>query len=261
MAEDLAKALWRARVDGDVVTVEEADEPADAATAYAIQNAIVALAGLDQAGWKLGATNSKILEFLGVDEPILGPVFAPHCYPSGARVALPLAHRPALETEFLINLAADLPPRERAYERDEVAAAIAHVAPAFELVGFRFAGAYQGRGLLTIADCGANVAIIRGEPVRDWARLDLARQAVRLEINGAEVASGSGDVLLWGDPIGALVWLANHPLLARRGLRRGELVMTGTCTGIAPLEPGDEAVADFGELGEVRALFEEGARA
>jgi len=255
MAADLAEALWNARVGGDAIPVGDADEPADTAAAYAIQTAIVARARLEQVGWKLGATNTRIMELLGVDEPILGPVFAPHCHASGARIALPRAHRPALETEFLIGLGADLPARERPYERDEVAAAIDHVAPAFELVGFRFAGDYQGRGLLTIADCGANVAIIKGEPVRDWRRFDLGRQPVRLEINAAEVASGTGGVLLWGDPLGAVVWLANHPLLADRGLRRGELVMTGTCTGIAPLEPGHEAVADFGELGTVRAVF------
>lgn len=255
MAGDLAKALWEARVNGDVVTVDEAEQPADAASAYAIQAEIVARAGMEQVGWKLGATNTKILELLGLDEPLLGPVFAPHCHASGARVALPMAHRPALETEFLIGLAADLPARGRAYERDEVLAAIGHVAPAFELVGFRFAGEFQGRGRLTIADGGANVAVIQGEPVRDWRRFDLGAQAVRLEINGAEVASGTGGVLLWGDPVGAVVWLANHPRLAERGLRNGEIVMTGTCTGIASLEPGDEAVADFGELGEVRATF------
>lgn len=255
MTAHLAKALWDARVNGDVITVEGAEQPADVAAAYAIQAEIVAVSGLEQVGWKLGATNTRILEMLGLDEPILGPVLAPDCHATGARVALPMAHSPALETEFLIGLADDLPARERAHERDDVVAAIGYIAPAFELVGFRFAGELQGRGLLTIADGGANVAVIQGDSVRDWHRFDLGEQPVRLEINGAEVASGTGGVLLWGDPVGALVWLANHPRLADRGLKRGEIVMTGTCTGIAPLEPGDEAVADFGELGEVRATF------
>jgi 2-keto-4-pentenoate hydratase len=255
MAADLAKALWDARVNGDVITVEEADQPANAAAAYVIQADSVALSGLEQVGWKLGATNAKILEMLGLDEPILGPLFAPHCHTSGARLALPMAHRPALETEFLIGLTADLPAREGTYERDEAAAAIGYVAPAFELVGFRFAGEIQGRGLLAIADGGANTAIIQGEPIRDWRRFDLGQQLAQLKINDAGVASGTGGVLLWGDPLGALVWLASHPLLADCGLKTGEIVMTGTCTGITPLMPGDEAVADFGELGEVRATF------
>jgi 2-keto-4-pentenoate hydratase len=136
-----------------------------------------------------------------------------------------------------------------------VAAAIGYVAPAFELVGFRFAGELQGSGLLVIADASGTAGIVQGEPVHDWRRIDLARQPVRLEVDGAEVAAGTASVLLWGDPLGALAWLASHPLLKDRGLKAGEIVMTGTCTGITPLQPGNEVVADFGDLGEVRASF------
>jgi 2-keto-4-pentenoate hydratase len=44
-------------------------------------------------------------------------------------------------------------------------------------------------------------------------------------------------------------------MLAGRGLKSGEIVMTGTCSGLTPIEAGDEARADFGELGQVRAAF------
>jgi 2-keto-4-pentenoate hydratase len=43
--------------------------------------------------------------------------------------------------------------------------------------------------------------------------------------------------------------------LKDRGLRAGDYIMTGTCTGLTPLHPGDHAVADFGVLGMVRAEF------
>jgi 2-keto-4-pentenoate hydratase len=165
------------------------------------------------------------------------------------------AQGPGLETEFLVGLAADLPARERAYQRDEVAAAVEFVAPAFEIVGARFQGGLKGKGLLAIADGGANVAIVQGAPVRDWRRFDLGRHALRLSVNGREVAAGDSSVLVFGDPIGAVAWLASQPLLGNGGLKRGEIVMTGTCTGLTPLQAGDRALADFGELGQVRATF------
>jgi 2-keto-4-pentenoate hydratase len=255
MAAMLAEALWKARLDGRVVAVEAAETPRDVAAAYVVQAAITRLAGLAQVGWKLGATTRAAQELLGVDQPFLGPLFAPHCHADSAEVVLPVAHAPGLESEFLVGLGADLPARAEAYDAEEVAAAVGFIAPAFEIVGARFAGGLAGRGLLAIADGGANIAVVQGEPVRDWRRFDLSRHGVRLGLNGDDTASGSSSALVFGDPIGAVAWLASHPLLAGRGLRRGEIVMTGTCTGLTPIRAGDAAVADFGELGQVRAAF------
>jgi 2-keto-4-pentenoate hydratase len=213
------------------------------------------LAGLPQVGWKIGATTAATQALLAVDEPLIGPLFAPHVHQSGAEVKLEAAHRPGLESEFLVALAADLPPRARPYERDEAAAAVDFLAPAFEIIGCRFEGGLVGKGVLVIADGGANAAIVRGEPVREWRRFDLGDRPVRLSLNGDEVASGSSSDLVFGDPVGAIAWLANQPALAGRGLKRGDLVMTGTCTGLTQIQAGDRAEADFGELGRVRASF------
>jgi 2-keto-4-pentenoate hydratase len=255
MTAMLAEALWAARINGDVIPVKPPQQPATAAAAYEVQTAMIGLAGLTQVGWKIGATTAATQELLGVDEPLLGPLFAPHCHLHDAEVALVAAHRPGLESEFLVGLAADLPPRERPYEAGEVAAAVGFVAPAFEIIGCRFEGGLAGQGLLAIADGGANAAIVQGEPVRDWRRFDLTRHEVRLRLNGVEAASGSTGDLLFGDPIRAVAWLANHPVLAGRGLRRGEIVMTGTCTGLTFIKPGDKATADYGEFGQVDATF------
>jgi 2-keto-4-pentenoate hydratase len=251
----LAEALWTARASGGAVAVEAAQAPASVAAAYEVQAAMVKLAGLPQVGWKLGATTRVALDLLALDEAFAGPLFAPHCLASGAEIALFPAHGPGIETEFLVGLGADLPPRAQPCRRDEVAAAVAFVAPAFEIIGCRFTAGLAGNGRLVIADGGGNAAIVQGEPVRDWRRFDLGRHAVRLSLNGTEAASGSGGALIFGDPIGAVAWFASQPLLSGRGLKRGELVMTGTCTGLLPIKSGDAALADFGELGQVRASF------
>jgi 2-keto-4-pentenoate hydratase len=91
--------------------------------------------------------------------------------------------------------------------------------------------------------------------VRDWRRFDLASHQLRLSINGEERATGSGNALIYGDPVAMVTWLVNQPQLAACGLRAGEFVMTGTCTGLLPLAAGDRATADFGALGQVHASF------
>jgi 2-keto-4-pentenoate hydratase len=251
----LAEALWNARAHGDVIAVDPAQKPANEAAAYDIQAAGIALSGMARVGWKIGAAAQAAIDMLGLDGPFPAPVLAPHCLDDGAEVAVVEGQSPGLETEFLVGLGADLPARERAYQRDEVAAAVAFIAPSFEIVACRFMGGFKGNGLLAIADFGGNAAIVQGAPVRDWRRFDLASHRVRLSINGAETASGTGSALIFGDPIAAVVWLANQPQIAPRGLRRGELVMTGTCTGLVQLKAGDRASADFGELGQVHARF------
>jgi 2-keto-4-pentenoate hydratase len=255
MAATLAEALWKARTDGEVIAVDGARAPATAAAAYEVQAAMIELAGLEPVGWKLGATTVVAQDLLAIDQPFIGPLFAPHCHGNGAEVALVAAHCPGLESEFLVGLGADLPAREQPYQANEVAAAVDFVAPAFEIVGARFEGGMKGNGLLVIADGGGNAAIVQGAPVRDWQRFDLAAQTARLSINGTETASGSGSALIFGDPIAAVAWLANQPQIAPGGLKRGDLVMTGTCTDLTPLKAGDRASADFGELGEVHARF------
>ena len=134
---------------------------------------------------------------------------------------------------------------------DEVTAAIEYVCPAFELVGFRVEGGFDTAGLMLIPDGAANLAVVHGDPVAKWAQADLSDHPLRVEVNGVEVATGSSKLLLWGNPLGAVAWLASQPNLQDRGLRQGDYIITGTCSGLIPVKAGDRAEADFGILGKV----------
>ena len=253
---EIAAALWEARMNGRTIELDPADRPADAATAYAIQEIQTAESGAAQAGWKIGATNEKALSMLGLDDAFAGPLLAPFRSGNGARVTLPAACAPGLETEFLVRLAGDVPARDRPYPAEEIAASVDYVAPSFEIVGCRLPGGFANGGLVIIADGAGNVAFVEGERGgEDWRSLDLAACELVVTVNGEEKARGSGSLLMWGDPLAAVGWLAAHPLVAERGLRAGDVVMTGTCGGILPIAPGDEARADFGALGTVEASF------
>jgi len=58
-----------------------------------------------------------------------------------------------------------------------------------------------------------------------------------------------------GHPIIVLQWLANKQSQTGRGLLAGEIISTGTCTGLLDVAPGDFVVADFGMLGQVEIRF------
>jgi 2-keto-4-pentenoate hydratase len=77
---------------------------------------------------------------------------------------------------------------------------------------------------------------------------------VVLRFDGKEIARGVGSAIL-GDPLAAVVMLANGQPKDGEGLRAGQIVTTGSCTGALPIAAGVEAVADFGALGEVRVRY------
>jgi 2-keto-4-pentenoate hydratase len=156
----------------------------------------------------------------------------------------------------MVRLAEDLPARAQPYTGKEVAKATATVCPAFEIVAQRVPGPLENNGLLVIADGAAHQAVVVGKPSADWTSFDLARAPVRTSVDDKELGAGDFGPMLWEDPLAAVGWLATHPYLAGRGLRAGEFVMTGTCTGlILDITPGQKAVGDFGDFGAVMVRF------
>jgi 2-keto-4-pentenoate hydratase len=248
---DLANALYRTRTGGGLVDMSEYTSPLNEDEAYALQSEVAALFQSGTVGWKLGATNANTLQLLGFAEPFISPLLATHCFGNNAEVPVFMDHSPALETEFLVKLAADLPARDEPYTHDEVAAAIEYVCPAFEIVACRVVGGLNTAGLMLIADGAVNQSVVHGEVVENWQHADLSDHSLRVDIDGVEVATGSSNLLLWGSPLGAVAWLAAHRQLGTRGLRSGDLIITGTCGGLIPLHPGARAEADFGSLGSV----------
>jgi 2-keto-4-pentenoate hydratase len=158
-----------------------------------------------------------------------------------------------LEGEFAFKLARDLKPRAKPYRLAEVKAAIGSVHPAIEIIGPRWTNMLAVGVPSLIADLGANGALLLGAALRGGAKLDLRKIGVRMLVDGAVVGQGSGaDVL--GDPYESLLWLANH-LRRSEGLKAGQVVTTGTCTGIAKAPAKAKVVAEFGGRAGVSLTF------
>ena len=253
MTNGVAQELWNARVNNTKWASNFAGSPGTEDEAYDIQQAMIAASGLAVTGWKIGATVEALFEALGVSQPFLGPLFQRFTHNSGSELQVLPGH--SIETEMTVRLQSDLIYRERPYDRSEIESAIAAIHPSFEIVGARFEGELAGAGFRLIADGGANIGTVLGKEVRNWSGLDLANFPVNLSINGNTVHEGNTSVLLWDHIFDALTWCLRHPVLSQRGLRAGDLIMTGTCTGITPISPGDKAEADFGEMGEVSVRF------
>jgi 2-keto-4-pentenoate hydratase len=212
--------------------------------AYAIQDAVVACMG-NVGGWKVGAKSP-------LAEPTCAPLLeslvlqSPHAFPSNA-----LRLR-GIEAEIAFLLARDLPPRSMAYTAAEVFAAIESVHPAIEIVESRFEDFRKTDPLSVLADSQSHGALVYGAGRADAIRIDPTHQEAVLYFDDAQVAR-----TVDGNPAGdlgrLLAWLANHCAIRCEGLRAGQLVTTGSCTGMLFARARTRVVAELGALGRVEA--------
>ena len=267
--EAAREALVTARREARAIAAWPAHwQPADVDEASRLQ-AAVAAGSANIGGWKIAAVTDAQRAALGVPRPLGAPVLAAWLRATpGASAGEPVATFsvrdfivPKLECEFAFELAHDLPPRPgRPYTRSEVEAATGPMRLAIEVVDSRLP---RGSGALAeLADCFNNGALICGPSIEQWRSLAFAQIGIRLhashdaeEGEARELALGSGAAILDGDPFGTVVMLANVPSEPGVGLRAGQIVTTGSCTG-APALPGPGLYrAEFAGLGSVSVRF------
>ncbi len=233
--------------------------PADITEAYAIQDAFVEQLkkhyDSEISGYKIGCTNGAAQEFLGVEEPFSGRLFATRTYTSPQSFAASDFMMRIIEPEFAVKMAQNLPPRSEPYSYEQVAAAVEAIYPAIEIVESRYQEWTKVGALSLVSDQAEHNCIILGEPITNWQHLDLAAHEMTLWINGNHDQTGRGSVVL-GHPFKVLTWLANHLNARDLGLRAGQVVTTGVCVDrVYPAQAGDTIKADFGELGTVEVNF------
>ena len=72
----------------------------------------------------------------------------------------------------------------------------------------------------------------------DWRSIKYPATSIALTVDGVAKAQGSARAILGGDPVGAVVLLANHQPPHSEGLKRGQIVTTGSCTGMTAIAKG-----------------------
>lgn len=229
--------------------------PPNADAAYRVAARVEQTLGWPLAGWKVAGTGPEMQRRLRTGEPIRGPVYDRFVHESPATLDSTRLVSPLVEAEIAFVLARDLPPRAEPYGRAEVLDSVAAIRPAIEVAECRFGHRDLPPVPAILADGSGSGHLVLGAAREDFRAIDLTTLAVVLRVDGVERARGTGaDVM--GDPVAVLAWLSAHLARSGRGLSAGQVVSTGTITGMVVPRPGETHEADFGVLGKVRVAFE-----
>ncbi|MEV6060116.1 2-keto-4-pentenoate hydratase [Nocardia asteroides] len=252
---EVAAELARAELDRVALSpIADRYPEIDVVDAYEIQLLNIRRRLADGArivGHKVGLSSKAMQQMMGVDEPDYGHLLAEMEVFEDIPVDTSKYLLPRVEVEVGFVLGADLP-GEDCTEADVLAATVAY-APSIELIDSRIKDWKIGLAD-TISDNASSAGFVLGKERVAPADIDIKAIDAVLTRNGEVIAEGRSDAVL-GDPVIAVAWLARKVATFGVRLRKGDIVLPGSCTRAIDARPGDEFLAEFSGLGSVRLSF------
>jgi 2-keto-4-pentenoate hydratase len=226
------------RTGSKLAGLPEQDAPTTVEDAWAIQVAVLKQRGGAIGGYKAAVPPGQ--PGFGAIMPASGLRTAP------ASLGLKPGETIGIEGEIAFRALRDIPPGST--RADLLGAIVAF--PAIELVSSRYQDGADLSQLVKIADNFSNGGFVAGPDAPGWRNLELPYVPVHLTIGDAVIADKIGGNPA-GDPLVPLEWLIGFLPTVGLGLRAGQVVTTGSCTGMVPATAGQRVVLRFTGLGEV----------
>lgn len=198
-------------------------------------------------GRKVGLTSDAVQKQLGVDQPDFGVLLASMDVSELDEVPSSLLLQPKVEAEIAFIMAKDvLEPT-----RENVVDAVGEVAAALEIVDSRVRD-WDITIVDTVADNASSGLFVLSKERKQLSEIDPIAVQMSMTRNGEVASSGTGVDCL-GDPVNALVWVAETAHRLGMPLRAGEVVLSGALGPMVLFDPGTTVKAELSGLGSVTA--------
>ena len=242
------------RVGAALARAKRADGPGDVDlrlirsmdAAREVQDAALAGHGGTVTGYTLAASSAVTSRRLNCFDPVVGRMLDDSVYGSGDSLRLPYGTL-GIGAQFILVIGA---PVREPLDLRSVADAVLSCRVGLQLLGRRVGPGVPLNDWSATADFALDVACVRGPEIPGWDEVDLARIDLSLEIDGHVVARGRGAYVLVG-PTAALLYLALSLRDRDIRLQAGDVVATGSATGLSQVVPGQRVVGVFGGFGTV----------
>jgi 2-keto-4-pentenoate hydratase len=221
------------------------------AEAVKVQAAYAALVGKDLGdvvGYKAALTNPAVQQRFGYDRPLRGTLFAKMILPGGAKVPAAYGARPVFEAD-LVAVVGDAGKLMAAKTPLEALEGISVFRPFIELPDLVFDPAVKLDGTVLAAINAAARLGVLGESVRLPATEESVARMADMQIDvldqtGARLGGGKGaDVL--GNPLQAVLWLAESLRAEGKSLKDGDLLSLGSFSALMPPKAGSTVTVRY----------------
>ncbi len=214
---------------------------------YAVQERVAELLEARIGGWKTAAPDAQSI-------PVIAPIYADCIFPGGSAIPASQFFMIGIEGEIAFRINRDFPLRDHPYALTDIEDAIAEVLPVIEVVDTRMANGLEETRPLFLADNQGNGGLVTGRAISNWRDVDISPQLATVTVNGVEQFSG-----VTPNPAGELTDLLTRAInlgaTRKRPVHSGDIIITGSCTGVLFVEADAEVVVDFPKIGSVRATF------
>ncbi len=255
--KEIAGKIYRCFETREQLPLLTAEYPEiEVSDSYRIQEHVVSsflAAGRKIKGYKIGLTSKPMQEMAGTTEPDFSAMLDDMFIDEASELDISRWADPIVEIELAFVMKEKL--SGPGINIAEVIRATDFVLPSIEIVDFRVARAPGMDVRDTIADLAAvGGVILGGNPI---ALNDIDVRAVQgsMIINGEEREQGPASAVL-GNPLTAVVWLANKLGEFGVSFEPGDVILSGSFVRALPVQAGDDVIARFDNgLGDVKVSF------
>ena len=184
---------------------------------------------------------------------IVGPIYT-RTIDSVAPVALwPQKGVARIEPELAFFIQADLPPRDHAYSRAEIDAAIGRTHMALELIFCRYNDSSQCEFPEMLGDGLVNQGLFIGPEVDSSAAAQSAEMAIHVNYTDHQQTFAGKHPNQ--DPRAPLYWLVNYLREQGVGLEAGQAIITGSFAGVIEVPLDTDIHIEYANLGAMQVNF------
>lgn len=205
-------------------------------------------------GTKIGCTTRVMQDYLGMQHPCSGAIFATTVHHREATLNYADYQHVGVECEIAVMLGDTIRADAAPHSIDSVSRCVASVHAAIEIVDDRYVD-FQNRHpdwKIWVADNFFGAGAVLGTPVEQWQALDLAAIQGKMWIDDQLVGVGFGRDIINGHPLEALRWLADQQAKLDQDLPAGWLILLGSVVQTKWVRPGSVVEVELEELGQAR---------
>ena len=255
-ANRIAQRFVAARLNALALEDYPGPIPPDLASGYECQETAIALWSDAVAGWKIGRIPPEFEHKLG-QARLAGPIFRREVHKAAADEVVEFGvfegGFAAVEAEYIFELAKDAPAGQMRWSLNDAAAIAGRMLVGVEAAGSPLATINKLGPTVVVSDFGNNAGLILGPEVpgsRERTPSDLTCETF---IDDKSVGRGAA-ANIFGGPLGALQFVAEHCARRGRPLKAGMLISTGAATGIHDIVAGQTARVEFKGIGTIRCM-------